>query len=117
MYEVEGKFEVGKVVSAELELPQIVSCVLRSLSVVMIRSGVQRTAILVIVPWDHADDVRVCSQDDPSKACRYIPAVVVGNDAGHTVGPAVVIEAYGRQRLSSSWRANRQQCSSIVNPH
>ena len=58
----------------------------------------------------------VRSHDDSGKACRDTPAVVAVDDAGHIVGPAVVIEAYGRRCLSSSWRANRQQFSSIANP-
>ena len=115
--EVEGKVDTGGVVSADLELPQIVRCVLRSLSLVMIRGGVQRTSVLVIVTWDHTNDMRVCSHDNSGVTCRDIPATIVGNDAGHVVGPVVVIEAYGRWCLSSSWHAIRQQFSSVTNPH
>ena len=113
--EVEGEFEAGKIVSPELELPEVVRCVPRSLSQIMIQGGVQRAAILTIVAWNHTDDLGVHSHDDPSEACRYIPAIVTGNDTGHIVGPAVVIDAYGRRRLSLSCRASRQQFSSIAN--
>ena len=73
--------------------------------------------ILVVVTRDHTNDVGVCTHDDSGEACRNIPALVVSNDTGHVIGPSVVVEAYGRRRLSSSWRASRQQFSSIVNPH
>ena len=47
---------------------------------------------LTIVSRDHADDVRVCPHDDPGEVCRNTSAVVVGNNEGHVVGPAVVVE-------------------------
>ena len=115
MNEVEGEFEASKIVSSDLELPQIVGCVPRSFPQVMIQGGVQRATILVIVAQNHADDMGVRSHDNSSKACRYTPAMVVGNDAGHIVGPVVVVEAYGKRCLSSSWHASRQQFSSATN--
>ena len=116
MDEVKGEVNMGGVVSADLELPQVIRCVLRSLSLVVIRGSIQRTSILIIVAWNHTNDMGIRSHDDSGKVCRNIPAMVVGNDAGHIIGPAVVIEAYGRRHLSSSWRASRQQFSSIANP-
>ena len=90
--------------------------VLRSLPLVMIRGCMQGTTVLITITRNHTDDMRVCPHDDSGKVHRNIPAVVVRENAGHVIGPMVVIEAYGRWRFSSSWRASRQQFSSIANP-
>ena len=89
MDEVEGEVEAGGIVSADLELPQVISGVLRSFSLVMIWSSIQWTTVLAIIARDHTDDMRVRSHDDSGKARRNIPAAGAGNDEGHVVGPAV----------------------------
>ena len=82
----------------------------------MIWGGVQGATILVVVAQDHIDDVGVRTHDDPGKAHRNSPALVVSDDKRHVIGSSVVVEAYGRWCLRSSWRASRQQFSSIANP-
>ena len=69
-----------------------------------------------MVTWDHTNDMRIRPHDNSGKACRNASAAVVVDDAGHIVGSAVVVEAYGRRHFSSSWHARRQQFSSIANP-
>ena len=76
----------------------------------------QRATILIAITRNHTYDMRICPHDNPGKACRDAPAAVVVDDVGHIVGPAVVVEAYGRRCFNSSWRARRQQFSSIANP-
>ena len=73
--------------------------------------------VLAVVAQNHTYDVGVRSHDDPHKACWYVPPPVVVDDAGYIVDPAVVVESYGRRHLSSSWRASRQQLSSIAKTH
>ena len=71
---------------------------------------------LIAIARNHTNNMRICSHDNLGETCRYVPAVVVGNDTGDIIGPVVVIKAYGRRHFSSSWSASRQQFSCIANP-
>ena len=95
--QVVDEFERGskpvEVISAKLETPEVILGVPWVLSLIMVRDRIQGSSILRIISGDDADNVRVWPHDDPSVASWDAPPPVVGDDAGHEVGPAVEIEA------------------------
>ena len=93
MEELKRGFKPVEVVSAVLELPEVIMCIPGVLSLIMVRACVQWSSILAAVSGDNADHVGVGTHDHPSEACWYAPPPVVSDDAWDVVGPSVVVKA------------------------
>ena len=103
-------------VSAILEMPRVVVCIPRVFSLIVVRECVEGSTILILISRYDANDVWVWTHDDPGITRWNAPPFTVSNDTGDEVDPAIEIESYRRQCLSSSCQARRQQLSSDANP-
>ena len=91
--EFKCRFESVKFISAIFESPEVVVCVPRVLSLIMIRDCIQRSSVLTAVSRDDADDMGIGTHDRSSKVCRYTPSPIVSDDTGCIVSPAIVVKA------------------------
>ena len=90
---VKGRLKPVEIVSAVLESPKIILCVLRSLPLIMVRDRIQWSPILRTISRDDPDDVGIWSHNYPGVPRRNTPPPVVGDNAGYIIGPAIEIKA------------------------
>ena len=86
-------FKSVKVVSTELEMPEIILGILWALPLIVIRDSVQWSSILQIISRDDADDMRVRPHNHPGVSHRNSSPPVVGDNAGYVIDPVIEIEA------------------------
>ena len=80
-------------ISAVLEMPKVIVCVLGVFSLIMIRECVKRSTILTLVSRYDADDVWVWTHDNLGIPCWDASPFTVSNDTGDEVSPAVDVES------------------------
>ena len=85
--------ELCSLVSAVLEMPEIIVCVLWALSLIVVRDCIQGPPILIAVSWDNAYNVGVRAHDDPSVTRRDTSPFAVGNDTGDKIDPLIEVES------------------------
>ena len=88
-----GGLKPVEIVNAILESPEVVLCIPRMISLIMVRDRIQQSPILQTFSGNDANNVRVCSHDHPGISHRDAPPPIVGNYAGYVVDPVVEIEA------------------------
>ena len=91
--EFQHRFELVEIVSTILESPEVVMCVPRTLSLIMVRDCIQRSTVLAVVPGNNTDHVGVRTHDHPSEAGRHTSPPIVSDNTGDIIGPSVVIKA------------------------
>ena len=89
----EGGLEPVEIVSAILESPEVILCILQMISLIMVRDHIQWPPILRIISRNNTYNVRVWSHDHSHISRRDAPPPVVGNYAGYIVNPTIEIEA------------------------
>ena len=89
----ECRFEPIEVVSAKLEMPEVILCVPWALSLIVVRDCIQWPSILQVIPRNDANDMGIWSHYHPSVASRDASPPIVSDDTGHIVGPMVEIKA------------------------
>ena len=91
--ELEHGFELVKVVSAELESPEVILGVPWAFSLIVVRDCIQRSSVLRTISGNDADNMRIWPHDNPSVVSWDAPPPVVSDNAGREVNPVVEVEA------------------------
>ena len=79
-------------VSAILEVPEVVVCVLWSFSLIMVRDCIQGPTILTLISGDNADNMWVQAHNDSRVARWDTPPFTIGDNAGDEVDPTIEVE-------------------------
>ena len=85
--------ELCLLVSAVLEAPEVVMCVLWSFPLIMIRDRIQGSTILTPVSGNNTDNVWVWTHNDSGVLRWDTPSFTVGIDAGDEIDPSVEVES------------------------
>ena len=89
----ECRFKPVKVVSAKLEMPEVILSVLWVFSLIVVRDCIQWSSVLQTISGNDTDNMGIWSHDHPSVACRNTPPPVVSDDAGYIIDPTIEIKA------------------------
>ena len=90
---VQRVIESCPLVSAVLEVPKVIMCILWSFLLTMVRNHIQRSAVLTAVSGYDADHMGIWSHDDPGVTRWNTPSLVVGDDAGDKIDPSIEVES------------------------
>ena len=80
-------------ISAVLEAPEIIVCVLWSFLLTVVRDRIQRSTVLTAVSRYNANYMGIWTHNNSCVTCRNAPPLVVGNDAGDEVDPSIEVES------------------------
>ena len=93
MNTVQRVIESRSLVSAILEVPEVIMCVPWSYLLTVVRDHIQRSPILTAVSRYNADYMGIWSQDNPGISCWNAPPFAVSDNTGDEIDPSIKVES------------------------